>query len=58
MKHKMIVELEWDDDMGECWMNLSNLGMLLYTDTHTVREHLSAKVQSANGVFQKIEKDY
>jgi hypothetical protein len=39
---KMIVELEWDDSMGEHWMNIDNLAILLYTDQYVKREHLSA----------------
>ena len=39
---RMIVELEWDDEAGEHWMNIDNLGILLYTDQYVKREHLSA----------------
>ena len=36
---EMIVKLIWDEDeLGPEWMNLDNLSMLLYTDTHTNRE--------------------
>ena len=40
---KMVVELEWNDDMGEHWMNVDNLTILLYTNQYTKRGFLSAK---------------
>lgn len=32
---KRIFELEWDEELGEMWMNEDNLAICLYTDTHT-----------------------
>jgi hypothetical protein len=40
---RMIVELEWDDELGESWMNIYNLDILLYTNQYVRKEHLSAK---------------
>ena len=39
---KMIVELEWDDELGESWMNIYNLELCLYGNTCTKKELLSA----------------
>ena len=40
---KVPVEFEWNDDLGERWFNMSNLGLLLYGNAYTKRELLSAK---------------
>lgn len=39
---RMIVELEWNDELGEKWMNMDNLALLLYGQMYTKRELLSA----------------
>jgi hypothetical protein len=39
---KMVVEFEWKDDLGETWMNVDNLAILLYTSQCVRRELLSA----------------
>lgn len=40
---RMIVELEWNDELGEKWMNMDNLALLLYGQMYTKRELLSIK---------------
>lgn len=40
----MTVELQWDDEMGPCWMNPDNLGILLFTEQKTLREFLQIDV--------------
>jgi len=35
---KALFELEWNDDLGEGWMNIFNLELCLYSDQHTKRE--------------------
>jgi len=39
---KMIVELEWNEELGEHWMNIYNLEACLYGQTYTKRELLNA----------------
>ena len=39
---KMIVELEWNDELGDDWMDLQILEHLLYGQAWTKREYLSA----------------
>lgn len=38
---KMIVELEWSDELGETWMNMDNLKLLLYGQMYTKPELLN-----------------
>ena len=40
---KITFELEWDDDLGEEWMNIFNLELCLYSSGHTKRELLRVK---------------
>jgi len=40
---KLIVELEWNDELGEAWMNLENLKACLYGQTYTKPELLSVE---------------
>ena len=37
---KKVFVLEWDDDMGEGWMNIYNLELCLYGKEHTRRDLL------------------
>ncbi len=39
---KMIVEFEWNEELGSKWMNMDNLDLLLYGQEYTKRELLSA----------------
>lgn len=39
---KMVVEFEWSDELGEKWMNMDNLELLLYGQMYTKRELLNA----------------
>jgi hypothetical protein len=48
----MIVELSWNDELGESWMNEGNLFSLLYT-SQCVREELL----SARDITQRCEID-
>jgi hypothetical protein len=38
---KMIVELEWNDELGPLWMNMDNLKILLYGQMYTKPELLN-----------------
>lgn len=40
---KMIVEFEWNEELGEKWMNMDNLHLLLYGQAYTKQELLTAK---------------
>lgn len=46
MKKQLLVKLEWDDDLGECWMNTDNLKSCLFSEVHTKPELLDVDVQS------------
>lgn len=35
---KMIVELEWNEELGEKWMNIDNLRACLYGSTHVFED--------------------
>ena len=35
---KATFELEWNDDLGEAWMNIFNLELCLYSPEHSKRE--------------------
>lgn len=37
---KAVFMLEWDDDMGKCWMNIFNLELCLFSKEHTKEELL------------------
>lgn len=37
----MIVEFEWSDELGESWMNMDNLKLLLYGQMYTKPELLN-----------------
>ncbi|KKL08378.1 hypothetical protein LCGC14_2576450 [marine sediment metagenome] len=39
MKNSMFIKLEWDRDLGEKWMNIDNLKLLLY-GKHTTKKKL------------------
>lgn len=41
MKQKF--ELEWNDDLGEGWMNIWNLELCLYSKEHTKKELVRVK---------------
>ena len=47
----MIVEFEWNDELGESWMNMNNLELLLYGQMYTKRELLSATDLTDKGTF-------
>ncbi len=41
---KMVVEFTWNGkDLGQCWMNIDNLKILLYGKTHTNEKLLKVK---------------
>ena len=40
MKKSMLIKLEWDRDLGEKWMNIDNLYLLLYEKHATKKELL------------------
>ena len=40
---KMLVELEWNEEMGPMWMNLDNLKILLYSGNATKIDLLQVK---------------
>ena len=40
----MLVKLEWNEDLGEAWMNQDNLAMLLYNKQKVPSELLAMKV--------------
>lgn len=51
---KMVVELEWDgDDLGQMWMNMDNLAVLLFTDDSTKRELVRVTEISHSGYDQE-----
>ena len=35
---KKIFEIEWNDDLGEGWMNIFNLELCLFSKEHTKKE--------------------
>ena len=37
---KALFELEWNDDLGEAWMNVWNLEICLFSKEHTKKELL------------------
>lgn len=39
--HRKVFVLEWNDDLGEGWMNIWNLESCLYGDAHTRRDLLT-----------------
>ena len=43
MKHSMIVKLTWKDDLGEKWMNIDNLKILLFTKAETLESLLEVE---------------
>ena len=49
---KMMVELEWNDELGEKWMNIDNLSSCLFTRTCTRTDLLKVtEVERACLVF-------
>ena len=40
---KQLFEIEWNDDLGEGWMNVWNLESCLYSKEHTKRELVRVK---------------
>ena len=40
---KQLFELEWNDDLGEDWMNVWNLELLIYSEQHTKKELVKVK---------------
>ena len=42
---KMTIELEWDEELGEKWMNEDNLRLLLFTAMATKTELLKVNVK-------------
>ncbi len=54
MNKTMVVRLEWDKDLGECWMNIDNLNSCLFSEAHTKRELLSVvEVAEDNWVYPR-----
>lgn len=43
MEHKKFFQLEWDEMLGEHWMNLDNLAILLFTKACAKKELLTVK---------------
>ena len=39
----MLVEFEWNEELGERWFNMANLGLCVYGQSYTKRELLAAK---------------
>ena len=53
---KMVVEFEWSDELGEKWMNMDNLELLLYGQMYTKRELLSIKeLEQVRLVYQESD---
>ena len=42
----MIVEFEWNDELGEMWMNMDNLKLLLYGQMYTKPELLNVTMMN------------
>ncbi len=56
MKRQMLVELEWDDKLGEKWMNIDNLRLCLYSNQHSAPELLTAKEKFLPSLLIEIDK--
>jgi hypothetical protein len=54
-KQEMIVRLEWEDELGEDWMNEDNLCLLLYSPLYTERELLQYEILTAQEGEQSME---
>jgi len=56
---KQLFEIEWNDDLGEGWMNVYNLELCLFSKEHTKRELVRVKeiTQEKESELEQVEKE-
>jgi len=51
---KALFELEWDDNLGEDWMNIFNLELLMYSSQFTKKELV--RVKEVKNINKEMER--